>query len=286
MMNGLHHRLPREEYDRLARANFSKLKLMERSAAHYAHALIDTDPGSDAMKSGRVTHMAVFEPDLFRSAVAVWPAAEGIRRGKKWDAFRLDNRGREIVTEAEYKQCVAIQRAVRSDARAAPYVSQGRGEVTMVWEQATTSGILLPCKGRIDFDGATSLVDLKTCADAAPEAFMRAAYRFLYHAQAAWYRNAYAAITGVLRQYRIVAVETTPPYVVQVYRLPEDVLEHGRSRYMPWLDRLALCSDASNWPGYADGELDLLLPHYASEFREDENDDATSMGLEFATREA
>lgn len=264
---GIHRNLPRETYDALApRVNFSTLKAMAKSAAHYQHGLLNPSEDTPARKVGRAVHMAVFEPEVFAARVVRWDG--GTRRGKEWDAFRAAHSGQEILTEAEHAQCLAIQRAVRGDALAARYVTGGAGEVTMVWER---DGI--PCKGRIDYDAIDCIVDLKTCRDASPGGFGRSSWVYGYHTQAAWYVDGYQAAAKVLKDYVLLAVESSPPHVVQVYRVPESVIDVGRETYSEWLDKLAACRKSNEWPGYVADEAELILPKWAGTYEEESVED-------------
>lgn len=280
--NALNLQVTRADYDRLIRVNYSTLKAMAKSPAHYEHGLVVSKKDTDAMKAGRAVHVAVLEPDRFRSNVALWDG--GVRRGKDWDAFRRNHEGQDILTESEHARCLAIQKAVRSDATARKFVSEGRGEVTMLWSTPTTHGASIECKGRIDFDAASAIVDLKTTRDASPDGFGRECWRYSYQVQAAWYSDAYERITGVRKPYYLVAVESEAPHVVQVYRVPDIALDLGRETYKPWLERLAICREESRWPGYADGDMDLSLPKWAVDFSEE--DDITALDLAISQPEA
>lgn len=271
----------RDEYDRIDRVNFSKLKHMGKSPAHYEHALTAKCEDTDAMKRGRAVHLAAFEPERFRAECVVWDM--GTRRGSDWEEFKLRNKGREILTEGMNEVALAISKAARSSAMAAPYLSGGKGEQTVQWthvepEVLAVEGFSVDCKGRLDFiSKAGALVDLKTCADASPEAFGRQVANLEYHVQAAWYVDGYKAATGVELPYVIVAVEAKAPFIVQVYRVPVDLLQLGRERYRGLLRRLHQCRQESSWPGYSDGVLDLCLPKWAAPAVDE--DDGTGLGL-------
>jgi hypothetical protein len=56
---------------------------MKLSPAHYKHALVTPTADTDAKKVGRVVHLAAFEPERFRNAVAVWDGARGAARSGK-----------------------------------------------------------------------------------------------------------------------------------------------------------------------------------------------------------
>jgi len=259
--DGIYPDVAREQYDSIDRSNFSLLKLMKWSPAHYKHALVTPVPDSDAKKVGRVVHLAAFEPERFRNAIAVWDG--GTRRGKDWDAFKERNQGKELLTENEYARCMSVQKAVQSHATAMRYVQRGQGEVSMLWTTKVGEAVV-KAKGRIDFNSASAIVDLKTTRDASPDAFGRQAHDLSYVAQAAWYCDGYEAATGVKKPYVIIAVESEAPFVVQPYIVPEGLIELGREEYRGWLDKLLFCRSQYYWPGYSDGsELELSLPPWA-----------------------
>lgn len=280
--------ISREQYERLEGVNFSTLKAMARSPAHYRHLLTHGREDSDALKIGRAVHLAVYEPELFRETCVVWD--DGPRRGKRWDAFRTKYAGCEILTAAEHERCVALATAVRLDAVAAKYVTHGRAEQTLQWthteeELGGVPGFSLKCKGRVDWvPAAGALVDLKTCRDASPDGFGRAAWSLSYCMQAAFYVDGHKAMTGEERPYVLVAAEKEAPYCVAVYRVPDIALELGREQYRALLRRLHECREANAWPGYATAEQDLTLPRWAVPFNEDEN--AEDMGLTFGQEAA
>jgi hypothetical protein len=263
LADGLHPGLARDDYDALERDNFSTLKWMAKSPAHYHHQKVTPFKDTDPKKLGRAVHIAALEPERYRSAVAVWDG--GTRRGKDWDRFVENNEGRELLTEREHELCMAIQKAVQSDGIAAPYLRNGKGEVSMLWtRQWKFDGqpVPLSCKGRIDFL-STAIVDLKSTRNASPDGFAREVFTYRYHSQAAWYQDGLERITGQRVPYIIIAVENTPPHVVQVYTVPEVMLDLGREEYSTWLDRLVWCRASCAWPGYAEQERELEIPRWA-----------------------
>ncbi len=266
--NGIHE-TTREDYDRLEdRANWSTLKNMGRSPLHYRHHLLAPKAGdTDAKKMGRGSHLAVLEPEKFRSQCAMWTGK--VRRGKKWDAFQLKHAGSELLTEKEYAECVELGEAARASSMAAPYLAGGKGEQTVLWSHLVPplpgfDGYRIDMKCRIDFVATCgALVDLKFTRDASPEGFGRECAKYESHVQAALYRDGFKAATGRELPDLLVAVEKTKPHAVQVYRVHEELLAAGRERYRALLDRLNVCRRDAQWPGYADGVLDLTLPRWA-----------------------
>lgn len=282
--DGIYPRMTREQYDTLVeRENWSRLKVLGRSPAHYRHALLEPREDTSALRNGRANHVAVFEPERFASLVAVWDG--GRRQSKAWDAFSDANAGKDILTQAEYEQLVGMQRAVRQHPVASQYLRRGQAEVSVLWTHVTESvvglpGLAMQCKSRLDYLAPEWILDLKTCRDASPMAFGRAAFNLEYHAQAAFYVDAVAAATGKRLPYIIVAAELTPPCVVQVYRLPEYVLEAGRDRYRSLLYRLAECRREDRWDGYSGEEIELELPRWSGiEAPEPEGESLEDLGL-------
>lgn len=284
--DGVYTGVTRENYELIDRANFSKIKLLKKSPAHFLASMLQrAEDDTDALRIGRATHVAVLEPERFLSAYAIWDG--GTRRGDLWNKFQKQHEGLEILKEDHYQQVRAIADAVKADKHAAKYLQNGSAEVTMLWTHKEPSngvpGFDMKCKGRLDFGAnAGAIVDLKTARDASPDGFSRAAWNLDYAVQAAFYRDGYAAAHGgELLPYVIVAVEKEPPYVVQVYRMPEQLLDMGRDAYRALLHRLNECRSTNSWPGYAAGPLDLELPRWMRS-----ENDVSGLGLEFEGAES
>lgn len=270
--------MTREEYDSLGGVNWSTLKHLGKSPAHYLHDITSDDgEDSEARQRGRVLHLAIFEPERFARDVVVYPDR---RAGRAWDAFAEKHAGKEIITSRMLDHVAALAASVRSSAMAARYVTGGSPEHTIQWRFRSPAiehldGFEFDCKGRLDFVAeAGAIVDLKSTKDGSPTGFAREVLRYEYHAQAAFYADGYEAMTGVRLPFVFVCVETAAPHVVQVYRVPDDVLELGRERYMQLLAHLNVCRKEARWPGYAETEMELVLPRWARPLEDDDALDA------------
>lgn len=242
-------------YGLIDAVNFSTLKYIAISPAHYMHNL-SSKRDTASMKIGRVVHMAILEPQKLASLTAQWIG--GIKRGHKWEQFMEDNPGKEILTENEWDTIQEIRKSVLSSSSAAKYLAKGKAEVAITWNIGD-----IKCKGRIDFDSEHAIVDLKTTHSASPELFGREVWRYRYHTQGAWYTDGYEKSRGKRKPYVFIAVESKPPYVVQAYTVPDQVIDAGREDYSNMLDRLLECRASGKWPGYCDSELELSLPRWA-----------------------
>jgi hypothetical protein len=198
------------------------------------------------MRLGSLVHALV----LGGQEVAVW---DGTRRGKDWDAFSADNADRLLVTRTEYEQATLVAESVRRSRVAAPWL-EGEHEKHVVWEYQGRS-----CSSRLDVLGDGHVVDLKTTTNTDPETLMRACQKMAYHAQLAFYARAAAEIGKPVRSWRIIAVETAPPFEVTVLRLSRRTIEAGDKLVRLWMERLLACEAADAWPGYVQCEVDWDL---------------------------
>jgi len=246
------------EYLRVDATNWSLLRWMARSPAHYQYAKAHGTEDTKAKAAGRALHVAVLEPAEFGHRYAVW--AGGDRRAKGYAAFVEASPGREILTEAEYEEVKAKSLAVHSHPVAGPLVRQCEAEFTLRWHLDGRA-----CKGRLDgiHHAGHRVVDLKGLRDASPEGMGRAVMTYQYLGQAAFYVDGCRAAFGGDWGFSFIAVESSPPYAVGVYRVPPEALEKGRMEYRRLLRRLSECEESGVWPGYGETEQVLQLPNWA-----------------------
>src|SRR5919197_3774 len=214
------------EYRAIDAVNWSSLREMRRSPAHYRYQLDHPREDSTTLALVRAVHAAVFEPDRLPLEFAVWKGAR--RAGKAWDAFRAVHGDDTILKASEYERCLAIRDAVRAHPTAARYLRAGRAERALTWTDRATG---LRCKGRLDFlsDSVPALVDLKSTHDLS----------------------------------RIVAVEVEPPHVVQVLALHDDDLYDGEQECARLLSQVAECTARRSWPAGPGDEQVLAFPAWA-----------------------
>ncbi len=271
--------MPYSMYAALRAVNYSTLKQMEKSPAHYLHSVMNrSSEDSDALQRGRIVHCAVFEPDLLTTKFIAYPRT---RSGKEWEAFRAAHSHMDICTARMWDAAMETSLAVRGDATARKYVSAGRSELTIQWQHVVEPMAGFPgwseaMKGRLDFVAdAGYLVDLKTTKDASPSGFGRSVVTYEYLMQAAMYVDGWAAATGKVLPYVFVAVESAAPNVVQCYQVPEHLIELGRDKYRAALAKVRVCRETNSWPGYASAELELELPPWALPAEDDALDGLT-----------
>jgi len=255
-------RISWEKYQALEEVNFSRLKNIAASPAHFKArwAEVQSDP-TDAQRVGSAIHAAVFQPDVFLDEYVRWPG--GRRAGKEWEAFVEEVGEREILRAEDHDLCLKVRDAVRHHPVVAPYLKKGHPEVVVRWQDATT---MIKCKARLDWASPhLALLDLKSVRSTEPRTFGRAASPTGYGwvVQAAWYRHAWAQASGDVLPFRFVAVEKEPPYDVTVFSVEEHDLVAADTIWRGWLGHLALCYERNEWPGRGTTEQPLLLPEWA-----------------------
>lgn len=271
--------------ERADAVNWSTLKAIGVSPKHYLHLLSTPRKDTDALRLGRLTHCAVFEPDLLSSRYVVMPRfnrtmkdetalAKGYDGGKEAAAHWLANAGsREVVEADQYEAARAMATAIFADPVAAAYVVSGWSEHRIDWTDALTG---IQCRGRVDHVNGC-LSDLKTTRSLV--SCERDAARFGYHAQLAWYSDGIAA-AGIKVESNpvLVFVESVPPYDVLVLRFDDDDLAVGRRVYRAALNRLAECRASGVWPGVGGGvSRRISLPAWAGPLEDEITIDGVPM---------
>jgi len=231
---------------------FHLLRTLGRRSPEHARAVLDgtAEPiAGAAIERGSAVHALV----LGGAKVTFFPGAA--RRGKEWEQFERDNEGAIILPRGEYDKTQRMADAVRACREARPLLD-GTREQTVVWRESGQA-----CRATPDAFQADNVTELKTCREADPRWFGREAIRRDYHAQLAWYTDGLlAAGLARPRSAHIVAVESSAPYPVVVFRLTDDAIEMGRRSCRLWFERLRVCQDTGEWPGYAQGVVDLDVP--------------------------
>lgn len=256
------------QYDSIDAVNWSTLKEMVRSPAAYRYVLDHPREDNPRFALGRAVHAAVLEPHVFASEYVIY---DGRRAGKDWERFRAQHEDRTILTIPEYETARAAAAAVAAHPEVQRLFTGLHCEVPLVWTDPDT-GIL--CKGRMDGAGPEVVLDLKTTKDASARAFGLDAARYQYHGQLAWYAAGLRAAYGWGPIPYLIAVEVSPPYLVAVYRVPDDVLYQGELLYRSYLSRLAECRKRGRWPGLPAGVQDLEFPAWGYQ-----DDDETGLDL-------
>jgi hypothetical protein len=234
---------------------FSRLKLMAKSAAHFAEGYGDeTGP----MRKGTAVHAYLLGGE---KKVVVYEGGARNPNFKKWQQFKAANEGKHILIPSELGEVAGMRKSLERHARAM-WLLDGIQERRVHWSDAGRD-----CMGTPDCvipkGDRRILVELKTTRTSHPERFVWECRKHAYHAQVAWYRR------GVERcgeygslpfdEVYIVAVESTAPYPVTVFHVDEPTLEAGDKMNRLWLEQLLVCEKENHFPAYAESDVELSL---------------------------
>lgn len=259
-MSELIHSLPFRDYLALDRLSSSGLKILARSPAHFRYASAHPSESSPSQALGTHVHGLILEPETYRYAV-VPECDRRTKIGKDlYSAFLEASSGAHVVTQDQHDKAQLMRDAVMSHPFASALLADGRPEVTALWEVDE-----IACKARFDwlptqFD---VVVDLKTAADASPEEFARAAGRYGYHIQAAYYSMAAEANGLGPRPMVFVVVENEPPHAVALYMLDQEAIDAASSRIERLIRLYADCKHSGEWPSYSPEVETLSLPRWS-----------------------
>ena len=235
--------------------SYSQLKAFAKSPNHYLAYLEQVFEPTPQMTLGSALHSQLLTPDLFLEQYAVAQKHDRRTKAGKAAAEEQDKllEGKTVMTEEQMDIIRKIVDAVLLNSHSQQTLQQSQGF------EVEKFGVIHGerFKAIADMVGDTWVADLKTCADASPEGFMRAAHNLDYHLQAAIYR----AVFGVSDFYWI-AAETSAPFNVQVYKQSEEAklfsdrkLYNLVQAYQRW---------DGNPQGYSSQILALDLPRWAN----------------------
>lgn len=226
---------------------FWNLAQMAKSPAHYLASLTARDDPTTAMELGTAAHALI----LGGRPVIAYPGP--VRRGKEWEQFKALHADDIVLNRTDAAAAQRMARAIEANADAMRVLG-GEREKTILFK-------LLHRECRATPDSLGSILgELKTSNTADPAQFMWQARRRHYHAQVAWYRQAAICVGKKPDECCFVVVESIYPHPVTVMRLTDRALEEGERRTRIWFERLLVCEDAGEYPGYAQSVVDFDVP--------------------------
>ena len=205
---------------------------------------------------GAGPEIVVVDADSWRTNKAKDAAAEARARGAV-----------PILTH-EAQQIAAMRDALLAHPFAGRLFQPGSGtpEASLFWRDEPTGTML---RARLDWlrrqgDGRVIIPDLKTAVSAEPDEFMKAAARYGYHQQGAWYK-AGAVVLGLADPdavFVFVVQEKEPPYVVSVIQADAAAMRIGAAMNRRAIDIYAACTERGDWPGYVEDVALGSLPRW------------------------
>ena len=222
---------------------FSHLRAYGRSAMHGHYARTTEWKPTAPMLLGTAVHKLA----LNIGAVIAYPGK--VRRGSEWEAFRDSHADSQILTAAEFAKATAMAEML-AECDIAREIMNGIAEETILFDWYGRK-----CRATPDVRGKGFVTDLKTCQTSDPEKFVWSSLRFAYHAQMRM--QCEAAKVDIAY---IVAIESTEPYPVTVFRVTDEALAEGEKSLSLWMERLITCEASNSYPPYSQSILPLDVP--------------------------
>ena len=177
------------------------------------------------------------------------------------------SQGRIPLLEAQYVELEAMVAAVREQIGLLeadpPLFTDGRPEQTLLWDEQGVA-----CRARLDWlrDDYTAIDDFKSTAKSADPLKwgQHTLFGMQYHLQAAMYRRAVRAVTGVEPEFRFVVCEITPPFACSVLTLDRDAWDLAESQLDYALRVWKRCLAADHWPAYTTRTAYVSAPGWAT----------------------
>jgi len=251
------------EYRAHPAVNFSTLKAILKSPAHYQAALAEDRTETPAMLLGTIAHSIILEGHLLCEMAAVKPDGLSLatKEGKAWKA---QFGHLPIISADDAAALVGMADSVAANPHAVAILRGCQNRETPIL--ANVRGI--ECKGLLDAVGTDGLewviADLKTTDDASPEAFARKVANYHYDLQAALYKAILAQHHQIETEpsFYWIAVEKTAPYTCAVYD-SSDWIVSGERKLETALETLKECRASGKWPQPYGGINLLTRPAWA-----------------------
>ena len=124
-------------------------------------------------------------------------------------------------------------------------------------------GLDMRCKPDLILLDRNLIVDIKSSADASPDAFSKSIASFGYARQAALYRDAVALENGVDCRFLFAVVCTKAPYEVACYELTDEAMRAGQQEAAALVREFKQRCDTNNWlPAWSSGIVPIGLPRW------------------------
>lgn len=256
-----------------------------RSPAHYYEHRYNRvhEKDTDSLLYGRLFHLAILEPVLFRERCMIEPVFTGKTLKGEWSEQSKEAKEKKKAWHADLPQGTIVvpskwvdpltrmANKILAHPRARKLLEEGVRETTMFWNDTDTGEL---CKMRPDFVTAKGdMIDLKTAKDARDHKFRKQIENYRYDLQAAHYL-AGARATGVCRSdsFTFLVIEKDPPYEIAIYPAGASVLGVGDQWRTKAMKTFVECTKSGRWPGYNPNARVIEHSHWA-EIPDDDEDD-------------
>lgn len=241
-------------------------------ATSYLNPNREPDEPKEAFDFGRAAHVLLLGEAGFRNQFSVRPNKWSDWRTNDSKAWRDGERsaGRTVLTSDQIGtiQGMAASLAAHPLARE---LLRGHVEQSLIFRDKAT-GVFLKSRPDVLSTADHMVVDLKTTADASPEAVQRAVQNYAYDMQGALVGMAMRAVLEVeMTAFALVFLEKSAPYAVNVVEVDLDWIAYARRRLRRAINTFAKCISTGEFPGY-EGERVIYMPEWMKKRMDQESD--------------
>jgi len=233
----------------------STIKRAIKSIRHYLTPFGEPSP---SMALGTALHTEILTP--WERDYIVAPVCDRRKKEGKaiWANFQAEAEGKAIITQEQNTALGLMVQAVKGCFSASQILSAIDKKDREVSAFGGYRGLAV--KGRADAIIESTCIDVKTTADASPEAFSKSIFYYGYDIQFALYNYLFDCDTDV-----IIAVENQAPFCCETYYLGDETLELGRKRLDICIDRIIEYQQTEEIKSYTDGKepVELNAPRWA-----------------------
>lgn len=231
----------------------TQLKFMyETSPAHFEVEYVKPKaPKKDTASKilGALVHTLILTPHEFENEFFLMPSLnlrtnEG--RAHKEELLAA-NAGKMAIDDETLATAHLMRLNVESNDKAMKLLAPGLKEASYFWA-CPFSG--LKFKAKLDQSSSLHFVEMKTTTEVGPENFARQCYNYHYDLSLFHYKQGMIQVLDLdVPAYKI-AIETDPPYLVSVYRVPDSYLLTGHDKWLTAVQRLEVALKTEKWGGY------------------------------------
>ncbi len=229
---------------------------------------------------GSYAHVALLEPELFAQHYDVAPEFAIVNKGKKNEAKKPMNKahgdwkefaaevpaGKIALLHSEYTRASEMAAAIQNHSLAKAMLTGGKAEMSFF---ATDEATGLPMKSRPDYLVKVSgigvvLVDYKTTSlSLRTKKQSDHAFGLQRQIQAAHHKRVTELASGnkIAEVFYITQMQEAP-YLIRIFRMPEEGLQIGDEQCRMYLDQMADCFKTGKWPDYPHEIEDLIIPNW------------------------
>lgn len=258
------------EYRAYPALNYSTLKHMRKSPAHYKQVLEHGSPHLSSYDFGTAVHTVVLEPFAVEERFFV-PEVKIDRRTKEGKALAEQAGTRTIMNPDEWERVLLCAKEVTLSPTVAALLQHERTKVEEPILFRFPGFPNLPCKAKPDImhyseEHGLVIVDLKTFHTSDPGAVCREGAKYGWHLQAQFYLAAARQYFGLPEDFpgraMVIAVETEAPHTSCLVEWGEKTATAARVQLAALLMAVERCEASGLWPGRPCDPVVIDAPDY------------------------